>query len=217
MKIVKQSLEGQTTQYLRQAIIDGHIGLGEKLVESNLAKELDLSRSTIRMALNSLVHDGLVVQKPYSGWHVISIEREDLWELYNLRLALEGQAAEMATLKASENDKLRLKALFEEYCQLCIDAPTDIQAVSEMDWRFHQLVVEISGSDRMKSMYERILYQLKAYIGMTHQDYDLSQSGECHRALVEAICSGDGDLAHKEARANITLFSELRSEELTAE
>ncbi|MCF1427432.1 MAG: GntR family transcriptional regulator [Shewanella sp.] len=213
MKIVKQSLEEQATQYLRQAIIDGHIGLGEKIVESTLAKELDLSRSTIRMALNSLCHDGLVVQKPYSGWHVISIVRDDLWELYNLRLALEGQAAEMAALKASEKDKLRLRALFENYCELCIKSPTDIKAVSEMDWRFHQLVVEISGSARMQAMYERILYQLKAYIGMTHQDYDLSQSGESHRALVDAICAGNGELAHREARANITLFSELRNEE----
>ncbi|MGI2260486.1 GntR family transcriptional regulator [Shewanella sp. GXUN23E] len=217
MKIVKQSLEGQTTQYLRQAIIEGHIGLGEKIVESTLAKELDLSRSTIRMALNSLVHDGLVVQKPYSGWHVISIDRDDLWELYNLRLALEGQSAEMAALKASNDDKARLRQMFEEYCELCSKAPSDMHAVSEMDWRFHQLVVEISGSARMQAMYERILYQLKAYIGMSHQDYDLSQSGESHRALVEAICAGNGELANKEARANITLFSELRSEEFAAE
>lgn len=210
MKIVKQSLEEQTTAYLRQAIISGEIGLGEKIVESTLAKDLDLSRSTVRMALNSLVHDGLVVQKPYSGWHVISIDRDDLWELYHLRLALEGQAAEMAALRASSEDKLRLKALFEEYCELCRNAPTDIQAVSDMDLRFHLLVVEISTSKRMQSMYQRIVYQLKAYIGMTHQDYDLSQSGESHRALVNAICVGDAVRAQNAARANITLFSELR-------
>lgn len=64
MTISKESLESQATRYLRERILDGTLALGEKLVESALSKQLDLSRSTVRMALNSLVHEGLVVQKP---------------------------------------------------------------------------------------------------------------------------------------------------------
>ena len=60
MKFNKQSLEEQVTDYLRDKIILGDIAQGEKIVESSLAKDLELSRSTIRMALNSLAHEGLI-------------------------------------------------------------------------------------------------------------------------------------------------------------
>ncbi|GAL04621.1 propionate catabolism operon transcriptional regulator of GntR family [Photobacterium aphoticum] len=57
MKINKQSLEEQATDYLRQQIVNGDMAQGEKIVESTLAKDLELSRSTVRMALNSLAHE----------------------------------------------------------------------------------------------------------------------------------------------------------------
>ncbi len=57
MKIVKQSLEEQAAGYLRELILSGKYGMGEKLVESSLAKDLELSRSTVRMALNTLAHE----------------------------------------------------------------------------------------------------------------------------------------------------------------
>ncbi|ANS84881.1 Nta operon transcriptional regulator [Vibrio scophthalmi] len=123
MIINKQSLEEQATDYLREKIVNGEMEQGEKIVESTLAKDLELSRSTVRMALNTLSHEGLVVQKPYAGWHVFMLDEDDLWELYNLRVALESQAAAMAAEKASEQDKRALSELFQEYCDLCASAP----------------------------------------------------------------------------------------------
>jgi len=73
MKINKQSLEEQATEFIRNMIVSGQLAMGEKIVESTLSKDLELSRSTVRMALNSLSHEGLVVQKPYVGWHVFTL------------------------------------------------------------------------------------------------------------------------------------------------
>lgn len=211
MKISKESLETQATRYLRERILSGEIPLGEKLVESTLAKALELSRSTVRMALNSLVHEGLVVQKPYAGWQVIDIDESDLWELYHLRSALEGEAAMMAAEWASDEDKVRLGTLYQSYCTLCQRSPEDNRAISEMDWKLHQLIIEICGSARMATLYKQILYPLQAYIGMSHQGYDLSQSALSHQGLVDAICRGDGQAAAREARSNITPFTQVRT------
>ncbi|WP_108650640.1 GntR family transcriptional regulator [Dongshaea marina] len=210
MKINKQSLEEQVTQYLRQKIVDGEIHLGEKIVESALAKELDLSRSTIRMALNSLAHEGLVIQKPYAGWQVFTLEEADLWELYHMRVALERQAAEMAAEKATAEDKRKLRETLTRFCELCEAAPTDRKGISQADFELHELIVEISGSRRLYKIYHQISNQLRAYISMTHHDYDLSQSGLSHRAMVDAICEGEIEIAGQEATANITTFTELR-------
>ncbi|MGS0679966.1 GntR family transcriptional regulator [Shewanella sp. 125m-7] len=204
MKIIKESLESQATRYLRTHILEGHIKLGEKLVESALAKQLELSRSTVRMALNSLVNEGLVIQKPYSGWQVVEINQQDLWELYHLRVALEGEAAAMAAKWASSEDKTRLADFFQEYQLLCLQHSTDTRRISEMDWQLHQLIIEICGSERMLNQYKQILYPLQAYIAITHQDYDLSDSASSHQALVQAICAGDAETAAEQARANIT-------------
>lgn len=209
MKITKESLESQATRYLRRHILEGHIKLGEKLVESALAKQLELSRSTVRMALNSLVNEGLVIQKPYSGWQVVEINQQDLWELYHLRIALESEAASMAAKWASADDKTRLADFFQEYQRLCLQHSTDTRSISAMDWQLHLLIIEICGSERMKSQYMQILYPLQAYIALTHQDYDLSNSASSHQALVQAICAGDAATASYQARVNITPMTHI--------
>lgn len=96
MKISKQSLEEQAADFLRQQILAGHYVSGDKLTESTLAKDLELSRTTVRMALNTLASEGLVSQKPYAGWSVTTLTDHDIWEIYHLRVALESQAAQMA-------------------------------------------------------------------------------------------------------------------------
>lgn len=53
MKINKQSLEEQATEFIRDMIIQGPLAMGEKIIESTLSKNLELSRCTVRMALNS--------------------------------------------------------------------------------------------------------------------------------------------------------------------
>ncbi|CAH0533220.1 putative D-xylose utilization operon transcriptional repressor [Vibrio stylophorae] len=216
MKINKQSLEEQATDYIRNMILSGVLGLGDKIVESTLSKELELSRSTLRMALNSLSHEGLVVQKPYVGWHVFTLEGDDLWELYNLRVAIESQAALMAAERADQQDKKELRRIYDEFCEFCTQGPLDIEEVCVKDFEFHRKVVEITKSTKFIKIYEQISNQLRCYIKMTHHDYDLSLSGLSHRGIVEAIVDGDTDRAWRESKLNITTFTDLCRQNLEA-
>ncbi|HIF9421060.1 TPA: GntR family transcriptional regulator [Photobacterium damselae] len=209
MKINKQSLEEQATEFIRNMIVSGQLAMGEKIVESTLSKNLELSRSTVRMALNSLSHEGLVVQKPYVGWHVFTLSQDDLWELYNLRVAIESQAAVMAAERATEEDKQELSRIYQEFCQFCLNDSLDIIEVCEKDFELHRKVVEISKSNKFIKIYEQISNQLKSYIKLTHHDYDLSQSGISHNGIVEAIIAGDANRAWLESKENITTFTDL--------
>nr|WP_086940739.1 GntR family transcriptional regulator [Thaumasiovibrio occultus] len=211
MKINKQSLEEQATDFIRDMIISGKLVMGEKIVESTLSKDLELSRSTVRMALNSLSHEGLVVQQPYVGWHVFTLSEDDLWELYNLRVAIESQASVMAAEKATAEDKDELRQIYHDFCELCKTDNLDIIDVCEKDFELHRKVVEISKSPKFIKIYEQISNQLKSYIKLTHHDYDLSQSGESHGGLVNAIIDGDAERAGSESKLNITTFTDIRS------
>jgi len=207
MKIVKQSLEEQAAAYLRELILDGKYGMGEKLVESALAKDLELSRSTVRMALNTLAHEGLVVQKPYVGWQVINLSGNDLWELYHLRVALETRSAWLAAEHITEEGKLRLHDLMDYYLEVGRSEGVTCQEISKLELELHTLIIELSGNMRLHQIYRNIANQMLIYFNIDHADYEPEESARSHLPLVEAICSGNSSEASKLAEENITTYS----------
>src|SRR5258708_1847321 len=81
---------------IRRAILDGRYGPGDRLVESQLAAELGVSRTRIREALSRLETERLVATLPTRGHVVRRLGRRDIEEMYELRLELEGYAARTA-------------------------------------------------------------------------------------------------------------------------
>ncbi|WP_222937567.1 GntR family transcriptional regulator [Spartinivicinus ruber] len=203
----KQSLEEQAVEYLREKILAGTYPTGEKLVESSLAKDLGLSRTTIRMALNTLSNEGLVIQKPYAGWRIVSFTDDDLWEIYHLRVALESQAAEMLAERITEEKRNQLQDFFEKYTQLCKTQPDNLEEICMHDLNLHQLIVALCDSQRLARMYSSILNQLLMFIRVTHLDFDAKESANTHIKLIKAICEGNSKLAGKLAKENITVFT----------
>ncbi|PSW00631.1 GntR family transcriptional regulator [Photobacterium lipolyticum] len=207
MKIVKQSLEEQAAAYLRKLILDGKYGMGEKLVESALAKDLELSRSTVRMALNTLAHEGLVIQKPYVGWQVINITENDLWELYHLRVALETRSAWLAAENITDEGKSRLHDLMDYYLEVGRNEAVTCQEISKLELELHTLIIELSGNMRLHQIYRNVANQMLIYFNIDHADYDPEESARSHLPLVDAICSGNSAAASKLANENITTYS----------
>lgn len=206
MKIIKQSLEEQAATYLRTQILDGKFKMGAKLVESTLAKDLELSRSTIRMALNTLAHEGLVIQKPYIGWQVIDLTEGDLLELYDLRVALETRAAWLAAERINDEGKLRLRELMNHYLAVGKKVGVTGYEISKIDLALHTLIIELSNNQRFNQIYQNIANQILIYFNIDHWDHDPKDSAESHIPLIEAICNGDCDTAKTLAGEHITTF-----------
>ena len=207
MKIIKQSLEEQAATFLREQILNGKYAMGEKLTESLLAKNLELSRSTIRMALNTIAHEGLVIQKPYVGWHVINLNEQDLLELYDLRMALETRSAWLAAENITEEGKSQLRDLMKYYLEIAHKKDVTGRDISRMDLELHTLIIELSHNMRFNQIYKNMANQVLIYLNIDHTDHDPILSAESHISLVEAICSGDRELASKLAEENITTYT----------
>jgi len=208
-KIIKSSLEEQAASYLRELILSGQYRMGQKLVESALAKELELSRSTIRMALNSLAHEGIVVQKPYVGWQVIDLEEHDLWEIFHLRVALETRSAWLAAKRITEDGKKQLTELMNDFFEAAQKPDATSQQMSRLELDLHSLIVELSENGRLLNIYKNVANQMLIYFNIdlvSHAPHDIASS---HQPLVDAICAGDADKAAQLAQANITTFSEI--------
>src|SRR5690625_3011319 len=85
----REMLHNKVCSVLRKAILKGELKAGERLVQTELAEAIGVSRMPIREALRTLETEGLIVMEPHKGAIVRSISIEDIKEIYELRLALE--------------------------------------------------------------------------------------------------------------------------------
>ena len=82
------TLSDRTTELLRQRILAGDFGLGERLVEARIARQLQISRGPVREALRQLRAEGLVREEPRRGVFVVDLTLDDVREIYELRAAI---------------------------------------------------------------------------------------------------------------------------------
>ena len=112
----KQPLERKVLRYeikkiLTEAILNGEMAPGERIVETKIAKELQVSQAPVREAIRELEQMGLVETQPYRGAFVKEINNDELLEGFKLRGLIEGYAAQILTTKINES-------LLEEFTSL---------------------------------------------------------------------------------------------------
>ena len=146
-------LRRKITAALRQAIEAGTIKLGERLIEKNLCRELDVSRTSLREAIRELAAEGLLATIPAGGVIVAQITRQEAENIYRIRGAIEAtadDAARAALRKAAENLELTyrsaeigriLEAKRVFYDCLCAGAgnQTALDILSRLNSRISQL------------------------------------------------------------------------------
>jgi DNA-binding GntR family transcriptional regulator len=151
--------------------------------------------------LQQLTYEGLVVQIPYKGCAVLELSSQDAWELYTLRSALEGLAAKLAAA-AMTTDKAKILNLAFE--QLVEATKSDRRGkVADADFALHQAIVQLSGHQRLQQQYQIIGQQIRLYIASCNTLIpNVDEIVEQHKLLVEAICSGNTDIAERIAQAH---------------
>ncbi|HEY8486391.1 MAG TPA: GntR family transcriptional regulator [Limnochordales bacterium] len=187
---------------LREAIINGTLKPGERLMEAQLADELGVSRTPVREAIRKLEHDGFVVMIPRKGAYVADISLKDVAEIFDVRRALEALAAQLAAERATEEDLERAERVLVEYGE-CIDRQ-DIQRLIEVDTRFHEVIYQMAGNARLQQMLNLLREQVQRFRTMTlSHGPRMRQALEEHRRIVEAIASRDGERAARLAQEHI--------------
>lgn len=132
---------------LRHAIIGGDIPSGSRIVETDYAQRLHISRTPLREALRKLERDGLIEYMPRRGVVVRAFTVEDVDEIYTIRNTLEMQTLPAIIKNATAEDIARLRAILAKMDPL--DAKGDIESVSPLAREFHARLTEISGLKRI--------------------------------------------------------------------
>ena len=146
---------------LRQAILTGELKPGERLMEIHLANRLGVSRTPIREAIRKLELEGLVVMVPRKGAEVAQITEKNLRDVLEVRKALEELAVKLACDRISEEEieKLRWAARgFKTTLQY-----EDVTAIAEADVKFHDIIYNATGNDRLVHLLYNLREQMYRY------------------------------------------------------
>jgi DNA-binding GntR family transcriptional regulator len=132
-----EPLRGRTLKSLRDAILSNHLKPGQRLVERDLCEQAGVSRSSIREALRHLESEGLVESRGTKGMFVSVLNRKQALEIYEVRAALESEAAKHFAERATDTDLKAIRQVYESAERLL---PGNAEALSREIDRFFEIL-----------------------------------------------------------------------------
>jgi DNA-binding GntR family transcriptional regulator len=197
-------LSQKVYRILKKGIIIGDFKPGEKILEVKIAEQLGVSRTPIREALRELVAEGFVKMSPHRGMIVSTISIEDIREALQIRGVLEGLTACLAAKLINREEIKKLEKFLKqmEY----YTNKDDVLTFSKMDAKFHELILNICGNNRLIQMREKLSDQTHRY-RMSLRSLSipgrLKYSLEEHREIVEALKRKDSKQADRLSQKHI--------------
>ncbi len=210
------SASRRTEDRLRAAIVDGRLQPNERLIESDLARSLGVSRTVVRAALVGLEHEGLVEHERHRGAHVRFVELGEAIEIQEARAVLEGLVARLAARRACARDVESLQAILGEMQRL--READDLLGVSDENAKLHRRLLEISGHQTASRLIEALNSQIVRFQYRTILLPGRSErSAAEHAAIVAAIADGDADGAEDAMRAHLSHIADAMRRSQTGE
>ena len=202
MMLQRDTLPMQVLNKLMDWIMDGKLKMGEKLNTEELARQLGVSRMPIREALKSLEKMGLAESVPYVGVKLVSLEQEDVLQIYLMRQLLEPLAAGEACKKITEEQIHELEEIHKEYVPIVEAAEIDAKKLYLQNRKFHFAIYSISEMDRVCAMIESLWDTLSFFKLIYGRDVIKNTNGAKnmiaeHQGYIDALKDRDAERLKK--------------------
>ena len=204
------SLAEEIENILRQRILKGQYGIGERIKENQVAEELKVSRTPIREALKQLETEGLVQTIPNRGSFAMGFTKQDIQDIYEVRAAVEMLAVERAVSRISDEDLNTMQEIYD-----MMEFYTERRAskkIMELNRTFHGIIYHASESRFLS----QVLKSYQTYVEQTrkvtvYNDENLAQIYREHGEILEALKSRDLEKSLEKTRVHLN-NSKLRAE-----
>lgn len=185
-----QPLREVVCETLRGAIRKGKLKPGERLMESQLAEDLGVSRTPVREAIRKLELEGYVIMMPRRGTYVANLSIRDVNEVFEIRTSLDSLASGLAAERITDEELERLQRLLVAIGGYIEE--NDMDKIVECDTEFHDLLYQASRNSRLVGIIFNLREQLTRFRS-TSMAFPgrLKATLEEHRRIVEAIAQGD--------------------------
>lgn len=196
------SLADQAYHAIRGLIVSLELAPGAVIDERQLVERLAIGRTPVREALRRLAQERLVEVYPRRGMFVSGVDVRELARLSEVREVLEPEAARLAAERATDADRRELGALLAEL-------DTAGGELMDLDERIHRAVYRAAHNDLLEATLEQYyVLALRIWSMALDRAHDLEEAVEEHRALLEAIRSGDAERAADTMRAHVQNFEQ---------
>lgn len=192
----RSTLPGQVANQIREAIKSGKLKPGDRLIETVLAREMNIGRNAVREAIRYIEKEGLIVTTPFKGAQVVEMSLNDLKDIYDVRNALETLALNTLAMKIDEKKIEVFDAVVKE--MKAVSKKGNLKAIIDVDLKFHRTLCELSENNVLLEAWSAISNRLRAFIASGDRLYGEDTPEVTlgtHYPVVDAIKNNDFKLA----------------------
>jgi GntR family transcriptional regulator, vanillate catabolism transcriptional regulator len=196
-------------EHLRQGLLDGRYPLGRRLNEVQLSKELEVSRTPVRAALQMLAGEGLLHHTPNKGFTVRDFALSEIVDAYEMRALAEGLAARLAAERGVSEDDRRLieETLAEGDRILSRRSSREAQRAgyARVNATFHSTIHRAAGSDLVKDVVRlcQRMPQTSAHNVVAFELPDIRERHRAHHHIYDAVLGREGHAAEQLMRQHV--------------
>lgn len=183
-------------QYIKQQIFSVGFKPGEYITDTQIAGQLKISRTPVREAFHRLEKEGLLVYEARRGWRVYVLSLEDIQEIFDLKLTIEGMTVRRAA--ECQDEQLRADLLHALNDLRAAAQNKDLEAWTAADGRLHDAIFGMADNQRASAIIQNLNDQWhRVRAGFVARTGRMQQSVEEHEGFVEAILEGRGEQAEQ--------------------
>ena len=183
-------------EQIMYAIVNGHFEPGERLIQEQIAEEINVSRTPVREALLRLEQEGVLVQSGRKGFSIRNISNDEVRSLYGAREAIEGYAAYTLATDCSP-EKLALIKNSIDAEQVPGDRTLEEEFI--VNKGIHRLIVEQTGNPALIDMFDNIWNRgISLWLFAATRTEEVVADPDAHVELFKIIAKGTPDEAHNE-------------------
>jgi len=198
-----ENLKERTVELLTEAILAGEIKPGDRVNESQMSRQLQVSRSPVREALQQLQEQGLIVNVPRRGMFVVSLTEEDVQKINSLRVILEAEALRLGRDRLTRQGEEKLTQLVGRMERMK-PAPTNESV--RIDLQFHRTIWSLTGNEHIERMLVSLTTPLFAHAMLTLLRSEKQRMVlDSHRPLLDFVRGKSDQSAEEVMIAHLSL------------
>jgi DNA-binding GntR family transcriptional regulator len=200
-KFSRTILSEQIKEQIIEDIFHKKYKPGDRIVESALARDLNVSQASVREALRSLIAMGFLESEPFKGITVRSFTSKDLWEVYTVRIALETLAAQLAVERMTDEEISNLEKIVDKMIEA--GKERNIPKRTHLNNEFHERLVKASGNKLILQLLQYMRFGSWSIMTGNLTQMDPVFIAARHRLLIDAIKSRDPERVASTMREHI--------------